>query len=120
MLCSKMRGSRTRSITLADVRIIESHKSPSMTSGSAPLIRADPSRRMVPASRTPGPIRLSETTAPSTGSLAAIVDHFTGPVYRGPLTFKPPSPAGALDEPFTFVVGRECQQRGETDGVWVA
>ena len=120
MLCSKMRGSRTRSITLADVRIIESHKSPSMTSGSAPLIRADPSRRMVPASRTPGPISLSETTAPSTGSLAAIVDHFTGPVYRGPLTFKPPSPAGALDEPFTFVVGRECQQRGETDGVWVA
>ena len=77
MLCSRMRGSRTRSITLADVRIIESHKSPSMTSGSAPLIRADPSRRMVPASRTPGPISLSETTAPSAGSLAAIA----GPLH---------------------------------------
>ncbi len=94
MLCSRIRGSRARSIALADVRIIDSHTSPSMTSGSAPLIRADPSRRMVPASGTPGPIRLPETTAPSAGSLAAIADHFTRPVYRGPVTFTPPRPVG--------------------------
>jgi hypothetical protein len=41
-------------------RIIDSHKSPSITSGSAPLIRGDPSRRMVPTRRTPGLISLSD------------------------------------------------------------
>jgi hypothetical protein len=32
---------------------------------------------------------LSRTMAPSAGSLAAIADLFTDPVYRGPVTFKP-------------------------------
>src|SRR6266566_1744214 len=54
MLCSRIRGSRARSSALADVRITDNHRSPSMISGSTPLIRADPSRRIVPARRTPG------------------------------------------------------------------
>jgi hypothetical protein len=64
-----------------------------MTSGSAPLIRADPSRRVVPTRRTPGLISLSETTAPRVGSLAAIADHLMVPVYDSPLTFRPPHAA---------------------------
>jgi hypothetical protein len=85
-------------MTLTDVRIIDSHKSPSMTSGSAPLMRGDPARRTVPARRTPGRISLSKTTASSAGSLAAIADHFMIFVYRETLTFKS-SPSGASGHP---------------------
>ncbi len=38
-----------------------------MTSGSTPLIRADPSRRVVPTSSTRGPISRSAAIAPSLG-----------------------------------------------------
>ncbi len=48
MLCSRTRGSRYRSRALAEAGIIDSHKSPSMIKGSTPLIRAEPSRRVVP------------------------------------------------------------------------
>jgi hypothetical protein len=56
MLCSRIRGSRYRSRALVEAGIIDSHNWPSMSKGSAPLIRADPSRLVVPISRTPGPI----------------------------------------------------------------
>ncbi len=80
-LCSTIRGSRARSWPLAEPRIMDSHRSPSMTSGSTPLIRADPSRRVVPTSSTRGPMSRSVVIAPSLGSLSAICDHFMGPVY---------------------------------------
>jgi len=45
-LFSTTRGSRPRSRLLAEPLIIDSHNSPSSTSGSTPLIRAVPSRRI--------------------------------------------------------------------------
>ena len=82
-LCSTIRGSRARSCALAEPRIMDSHSSPSMTSGSTPLIRADPSRRVVPTSSTRGPMSRSVAIAPSLGSRSAISDHFITPVYAG-------------------------------------
>ena len=54
MLRSRIRGSRYKSRALTEAGIIDSHNSPSMIKGSTPLIRADRSRRVVPASTTPG------------------------------------------------------------------
>lgn len=51
---------------------------------------ADLLRGMVSTKRTPGLMSLSETAAPSAGSLAAIANHFTGPVYRRSVTLTPP------------------------------
>jgi hypothetical protein len=61
-LFSTTRGSRPRSRLLAEPLIIDSHRSPSSTSGSTPLIRAVPSRRIVPASSTPGSISSRSAT----------------------------------------------------------
>jgi hypothetical protein len=49
-------GGVFRSRASVEVGIIDNHSSPSMTSGSAPLIRADPSRLVVPTNKTPGPV----------------------------------------------------------------
>jgi hypothetical protein len=73
-LFSTTRGSRPRSRLLAEPLIIDSHRSPSSTSGSTPLIRAVPSRRIVPASSTPGSISSRSATAPRAGCRAEISD----------------------------------------------
>jgi hypothetical protein len=73
-LFSTTRGSRPRSRLLAEPLIIDSHRSPSSTSGSTPLIRAVPSRRIVPASSTPGSISSRSATAPRAGCRAEMSD----------------------------------------------
>src|ERR1700683_72647 len=80
-LCSRIRGSPCRSWAFIEVRIIESHSSPSMTSGSTPLIRAEPSRVTVPTSSAPGLISFSLAISPSAGWRAAISVHLMIPAY---------------------------------------
>src|SRR5215510_2581153 len=73
-LCTRMRGSRRRSVAFADCHIIDSHNAPSITKGSTGLSLGVPSRRIVTASTTPGSSRHLRPSSARPGWCCSICD----------------------------------------------